>query len=116
MVSSQFAVAQQNLIRELDVCLVNDGWMENQLHIFITVYYSHIFKCKQDVSGCFPFHVHVDFELVHISNSQSGWVYGEMDPVYWWLDTQDLPATDMMIVPVLCASGKTHLSDFCRHQ
>jgi len=56
--------------------------------------------------------VHLDFEPVRVAESESRRIYSEMNTGDWWWDTQDQLPAGVTIVPVICASDKTHLTNF----
>jgi hypothetical protein len=52
------------------------------------------------------------FEPVHLAYSESCQIYNKMNTGGWWWDTQDLLPAGTTIVPVICASDNTHLTNF----
>jgi len=68
--SFQSADALQKLISELDFGLGNDSWIEDDLHIFRTLYYRDIFKCIQFLQAHLPFQAHHNFESVGLADSE----------------------------------------------
>jgi hypothetical protein len=52
--SFQSADALRKLLSILDFELGNDSWIEEDLHIFGTLYYRDIFKCIQDLLAHLP--------------------------------------------------------------
>jgi len=58
------------------------------------------------------FQAHLDFELVCLADSEGRRIYSEMNTGDWWWDTQDQLPAGATIVPVICASDKTHLTNF----
>ena len=64
------ADALQKLLSELDFGLGDDSWIEDDSHIFGTLYYRDIFKCIQFLLAHLPFQAHLDFELVHLADSE----------------------------------------------
>jgi len=86
------------------------------LHIFGTLYYRDIFKSTRFLLAHLPFQAHLDFELVRLADSESRRIYSEMNTGDWWWDTQDQLPAGATIVPVICASDKTHLTNFSGDQ
>jgi len=114
--SFQLANAMQNVVSELDFELSYDSWFEDYSHIFRTLYYRHWFKCIQFQLAHLLFQVQLNFELVHLAASGGHRIYSKMNTTGCWWETQDqLPALAMM-VPVVWASKKTHLTDVSGNQ
>jgi len=61
---------RQNLLWELDFGLGDDSWIDDDPHIFGTLYYRDIFNCIQFLLANFPFQTHHDFELVRLAVSE----------------------------------------------
>jgi hypothetical protein len=114
--SFQSADALRNLLSRLNCGLGNDSWIEDHSHIFGTLYYRDIFICIQFLLAHLPFQAHLDFELVRLADSESHGIYREMNTGDWWWDTQDRLPAGATIVPVICASDKTHLTNFSSDQ
>jgi len=114
--SFQSADALQKLLSELHFGLGDDSWIEDHSHIFGTIYYRDIFKCIQFLLANLPFQVHLDFEPVHLADWESRQIYSEMNTGDWWWDTPDQLPAGVRIVPVICASDKTHLTNFSGDQ
>jgi len=70
MESFQSADALQKLMSKLDFGLGDDSWIENDSHIFRTLYYRDIFKCIQFLLAHHPFQAHLDFEPVRLADSE----------------------------------------------
>jgi len=49
---------------------------------------------------------------VRLAATESRRIYSEMNICNWWWDTQDQLPAGATIVPVICASNKTHLTNF----
>jgi hypothetical protein len=111
MESSHSADALQKLLSELDFGLGDHSWIEANPHMFGTLYYRNIFKCIQFLLAHLPFQAHLDFELLRLADSESHRIYNELNTGDSWWDTQDQLLTGVMIVPVICASDKTHLTN-----
>jgi len=60
--------------------------------------------------------VHLDIEPVRLADSEGRRIYCEMNTGDWWWDTQDQLPAGATIVPVICASDKTHLTNFSGDQ
>jgi len=87
-------------------------WIEDHSHIFWILYYRDIFKCIQFLLVHLPFQAHLDFELVHLADSESRWIYSEINTGdWWWWDMHNQHPVEVMIVPVICVSDKTHLTN-----
>jgi len=72
----------QKLLPELDFRLGHDSWIEDDSHIFGTLYYRDIFKCIQFILAHLPFQV-------LLVDSDGRRIYSEMNTGYWWWYTQD---------------------------
>jgi len=67
--SFQSADALRKLLSELDFGFGNDSWIEDDSHIFGTLYYMDIYKCIQFLLAHLPFLAHLDFEPVCLADS-----------------------------------------------
>jgi len=114
--SFQLADALWKLLSKLDFGLSNDSWIEDQSHIFGTLYYRDIFKCIQFLLAHLPFQVHFDLEPMCLADAINGRVYSKMNTGDCWWDTQDQLPAWVTIVPVICVSDKTHLTNFSGNQ
>jgi hypothetical protein len=112
----QQADALWKLFSELNFGLDKDTSIENNFHIFGKLYYCYIFKCIQFHLAYNPFQAHIDFDLVHLADTASYWNYSEMYIGDRWRDSQDYLLAAAKIVPVICASEKTHLTNFSGDQ
>jgi hypothetical protein len=83
--SFQSADALCKLLSELDFGLGDESWIEDDSHIFGTLYYRDIFKCIQFLLAHLPFQTHQDFEPVRHTDSEGGRIYSEMNTGDWWL-------------------------------
>jgi len=110
--SFQSAGALRNLLSEFDFRLGDESWIEDDSHIFGTLYYRDIFKCIQFLLANIPFQAHLDFDPVHLADSEGRRMYSEMNTGDWWWDVQDQLPTGATIVPVIYASDKTHCTNF----
>jgi len=110
--SFQSADALRNLLSEIDLRLGEDSWIKDDSHSFGTLYYRDNFKCIQFLLVKLAFQAQLDFEQVHLADSESHRIYSEMNSGNWWCDTQNLLPARAMIVAVICASDKTHLIHF----
>jgi len=68
--SFQSADALRNLLSRLDFGLGNDSWIEDDSHIFGTLYYRDIFKCIQFLLAHLPCQAHLEFEPVRLADSE----------------------------------------------
>jgi len=114
--SFQSADVLRKLLSELDFKLGDDGLIEDNSHIFGTLYYRDIFKCIQYFLAHLPCQGHLHFEPVDLADPEGHWIYSEMSTSHWRWDTQDQPPARVTIVPVICASDKTHLTNFSGDQ
>jgi len=69
-------------------------------------------KCIQFLLAHLPFQTHLNFEPVRLADSEGCQIYSEMNMGDWWWHTQDQLPARATIVPVICASDKTHLTNF----
>jgi len=114
--SFQSANTLWKLLSELDFGLSNDSWIEDDWRIFWILYYRDIFKCIQFLWAHLPFQAHHDCEPVRLTDSEGCQIYSKMNMGDWWWDTQDHIPTGAMMVPVICASKKTHWTNFSGNQ
>jgi len=112
----QSSDAMQQLLSELDFGLGDDSWIEDDSHIFGPLYYRDIFKRIQFLLAHLPLQKHHDFKPVRLADSKGHHIYSEMNTGDWWWDTLDQLPARAMIVPVICASNKTHLTNFLDDQ
>jgi len=112
MESFQSADALQKLLSPLDFGVGDDCWIEDNLHIFGTLYYRDIFNCIQFLLAHLPFQVHLNLEIVYVVDSENHRIYSVMNTGDWWWDLQDELPAGAMVVPVIGASDKTHLTNF----
>jgi len=69
--SFQSADALRKLLSQLDFKLGDDSWIEDNSHIFETLYYRDIFKCTQSLLAHRPFQALLDFELVRLPDLEN---------------------------------------------
>ena len=69
--SFQSADALRKLLSRLNFRLGNNSWNEDCSHIFGILFYPDIFKCIQFNLAHFPIQAHLDFEPVHLADSES---------------------------------------------
>jgi len=110
--SFQSADALQKLLSALNFGLGNYSWIEDDSHIFGTLFCRDIFKCIQFLSAHLPFQAHLNLEPVRLADSEGRRIDSQMFMGDWWWDTQDQLPAGAPIVPVICASDKTHLTNF----
>jgi hypothetical protein len=106
----------RKLLSEIDLGLGNNSWIEDHSLIFGTLYYRDIFKCIQFLLAHLPYQAHLDFEPVRLADSESSRIYSQINTRDWWWDTQDQLPAGATIVQVICASHKTHLTNFSGDQ
>ena len=58
----------------------------------------------------------LDFEPVRLADSEGRRIHSEINTGDWWWDTQDQFPAGVTIVPVICASDKTDLTNFSGDQ
>jgi hypothetical protein len=59
-----------------------------------------------------PFLAQVDFELVRLTDSDGYPISSRITFGDWLWDTQDYLSTGATMVPVICASAKSHLTNY----
>jgi len=101
----------QMLLSELDFVLSDPSWIDDNSYIFRTLYYRDIFQCMAFLLAHLPIQTHLDFTLVYLADSEGCQMYSRINMGYCWWDTQDRPPAGASIVPVICASHKTHLTN-----
>jgi len=112
----QSAGTLRKLLSELDFGLGDDSWIEDDSHMFRTLYSRDIFKSIQFLLAHLQFQKHHGFELVRLAASEDRRIHSQMITGDCWWDTQDRLPAGATIVPVICASDKTHLTNFSRDQ
>jgi hypothetical protein len=75
------------LLSELDFGFGDDSWIEDDSHIFGTLFYRDIFECIQFLLAHLPFQAHLDFEPVRLAESEGLRIYRDMNTGDWWWDT-----------------------------
>jgi len=105
--SFQSADALRKLHSELDLGLSDDCWIEDDSHIFGTLYFRDIFKWIQFLLAHLPFQAHLDCEPVRLGDSEGRRIHSGMNLGDCWWDTQDQLPGGATIVPVICAFDKT---------
>jgi len=110
--SYQSAEAFRKLLSELDFGLSDDSWIDDDSHNFGTLFYRDIFECIEFLLPHLPFQAHLNVQPVRLADSQGRRIYSEMNTADCWWDTQDQLPVGATIVPVICASDKTHLTIF----
>jgi hypothetical protein len=116
MESFQSADDMRKLLSQLDFRLGDDSWIDDESHIFGKLYYRDIFKYIQFLIAHLALQTHLDFKPVHLAVSEGRRIYCKMNTSDWWWDTQDQLPAGATIVPVSCASPKTHLTIFLGNQ
>jgi hypothetical protein len=106
----QSAHAMRKLVSKLDFGIGDDSWIEDDLNMFRTLYYSNIFKCIQFHLQHLPFQAHLNCVLVGLADSEGCQIYTKINRDCWWWDTQGQLPARVIIVPVICASKKTDLT------
>jgi hypothetical protein len=67
------------VLPELDYGLSNDRLIEDNSHIFGTLYYRNIFKCIQLLLAQLPLQVSLDLGLVCLADTKGRRIYSEMN-------------------------------------
>jgi hypothetical protein len=114
--SFKSANALDQLFAELDFSLGYDSWIEDDSHIFGTLYFRDIFQCIQFLLEHLPCQAHHDFEPVRLADWKACHISSEMNSGNWWWDTQDELPAGAMIVPVICVTDQTHLTNVADDQ
>jgi hypothetical protein len=114
--SFQSADALQKLLSELDCGLRDDSWIEDDSNAFGTLYYRDTFKRIQFLLTHLPFQEHLGFEPVRLTDTECRRIYSEMNTGDCSLDTPDQNPARVTILPGICASDKTHLTNFSDDQ
>jgi len=109
--SYQSAGALRKFLSRLNFGLGNDSWIEDQSHIFRTLYFKDIFYWVHFLLAHHPFQADLDCGPVWLAYSESHRISSEMYKVDWWWDMLGQLPARATIVPVICASGKTHLTN-----
>jgi len=78
--SFQSADALRKLLSENNFGPGDDTWIEDHSPIFGTLYYTDISKCIQFVLAHLPFRVHLNFEPVHLADSECCRICSKMNP------------------------------------
>jgi hypothetical protein len=110
--SCQSADALRKLLSDLNFKLGNNSLIEDDSHIFGTLYYRDIFNYIRFLLAHRPFQAHLDFEPVYLADPEGCPIYLEINTGDWWWDTNNQLPTGATIVPVMCASNKTHLTNY----
>jgi hypothetical protein len=110
--SFQSADALRKLISQLHFGFGDDSWIEDHSHIFGTLYYRDISRCILFLLAHLPFEAHLDVELVRLADSENRRIYSEMNMGDWWWNMQDQLPAGATFVQVICASDKTHMTNF----
>jgi hypothetical protein len=114
--SFQSAVAQREILSQLEFGLGDDSLIEHHSYISGTFYYRDIIKCRQFIQAHRPLQVQLDFEPVHPAQSENHTIYSVMNTGDWESETQDqLPAT-ATLVSLICACDKTPLRNLLGDQ
>jgi len=114
--SFQSADALCKFVSELNFGLGDDSWFVDLSHIFGTLYYRDIFKSTLFLLAHLPFQTHINCKPVCRADSENRRIYSEMGTGDWWCDRQDPLLAAATIVPVICASDKTHLTNILGDQ
>jgi len=109
--SVQLADALRNLVSERDFGLGDDCWIDNYSLIFRIFYYRDVFKYMQFLRVHPPLRAHLEFKQVWLADWESRQIYCEMKSGDCWWDTQVQLHARVTMVPVICVSDKTHLTN-----
>ena len=116
MESFQSADAIRTLLSELNFGLGVNSLIDDSSHIFGTLYFMDIFNGIQFCLPHLPVQAHFDFEPVRLADSVGRRIYSDMHTGISWSDTLDELSGGGMIVPVICVSDQTHLTNFSDDQ
>ena len=108
----QSADTLQKLLSRFNFRLSNYSWIEDHSHIFGTLYYRDNLKCIQFLLAHLAFQAHLKFKLVIFADFECRRIYSKMNTGNWGWVTLDQLSAEATIVPVICASDKTHLTNF----
>jgi len=115
--SFQSAHSLPKLLSELDFGLGDNSWIEDHSHILRTLYYSDMFKCIQFLLSHHWYEAHLHVKLMLLAESGNCRKHSEMNTGDCCCNSEDQISAKVMIVPVICASDKTHLTNsLCDHQ
>ena len=114
--SFQLAASMRKLLLGLDSRLGDDSLIDDDSHIFGTLYYRDNFPSILFLLAHLPFQAHLDFQLVRLTNSGVHRIYSEMNTGDRWWHTQDQLPYRVIIVSGICASDKTHQTNFSGNQ
>ena len=110
------ADAWRKRLFENECRLWDDSWIEDHSHIFRTLYYRDNFKCIQILGPHLPIVGHLKFEPARLPDSGSCGIYSTMNTGDWLWDMQEWLPAGATIVPVICESDKTHLTNHSADQ
>jgi hypothetical protein len=97
----QSADAIQPHFPQLDYGLGDDSRINDDSHIFGTLYYRVIVKCIQLLIANLPFQANLDFKPLRLPYSEGCRIYSEMNLSHWWRDAQDRLPAGVTTVPVI---------------
>ncbi|KAF8436742.1 hypothetical protein BDZ91DRAFT_756744 [Kalaharituber pfeilii] len=77
-----------------------------------TVYYRDVFECVKLLLRHPPFTDHMHYAPIQLFNDEGERIFGDIHTADWWWSTQSTLPPQSTIVPIICASDKTHLTNF----
>jgi len=113
--SSKSVVALRKLLSILHFGLGNDNCIKDDSHHFGTLYYQDIFNCILLLLAHPPCQAHLEFEQVHLADSESRRMYSNIITADWGWDMQDQLPAGATILPVICESDMTRFTNFQSH-
>ena len=99
------------LLENLDFGFGDCGWFRVDLAIG-PLYTRDLLQCIQLLLGHLPFADHIAFEPVQFHDTQNRRIYSEMYSGDWWWEAQGHIADGGTLIPLICASDKTRLTNF----
>jgi len=89
--------------------------IEYYSHIFETIHGNDIFTCVWFILAHLPFQVSLELEPAHHTTLEGWQIYSMLNTYQWWWNMQEQLAAGAKVVPVVCASDKTHVINFFGH-
>jgi len=112
----QSADALWMILSELDFGLCEDSCIEDDSHIYQTLYFRKIITCIRSRLAHCQFHEHLNVRLVRLPCTNSRGLCREIIKGDWWWEIQDQLPTRGTIMPVFGAPNWTHLTNFSGDQ
>ena len=90
----------RKLLSELDFVLGDDSWIEDDSHIFGTLYYRDIFNCIQFLLVYLPLQAPLDIEPLCLADSEGRRINSKMNTCDWRWE----PKINFLLRQQLCQS------------